>query len=167
MYMAVILSRISSISGERKKICGMNIHTTIAGTMRHALRSVYSLKSTSSHFMSVFSVIFTVIGTNRRWHTVNAIQDSNNVNTTNMASVIYTAPEVDTPEDCIRLSAHKRISSILFYHLSLVVMSSAQRWSLGKGCPPHALTWVHGCGSSVQKGWSAGRPRGIKAREVM
>ena len=64
MYMAVTRSNISSISGRRKKIWGMSIDITMAGTIRHALRSVVLLSNTSSQLASVFSAIFTVIGTN-------------------------------------------------------------------------------------------------------
>lgn len=46
-------------------------------------------------------------------------------------------------------------------------MSSFQWWSLGKGSPFHALTWVQGCAASVQKGCVAGRPNGMNASEVM
>ena len=40
-------------------------------------------------------------------------------------------------------------------------------WSLGKGIPLHAFTCVHGSASHVQKGWSAGRPRGNSTSEVI
>ncbi len=53
------------------------------------------------------------------------------------------------------------------YQRSLVTMSSAQRWSLGKGWPPQAFTCVQGSAGQAQKSWVAGRPRGMSESEVM
>ena len=68
-------------------------------------------------------------------------------------------------EALFMIVSHDLICS--YHHLSRVWMSSAQRWSLGKGWPLQAFTWVQGWGASVQKGWLAGRPRGMNARVVM
>ena len=111
--MPVRRSSNSIMSGILTKMLGMNIDTTIAGTIRHALRSVRSLRSTSSHSTSVFDVIFTVIGTTSRWHTTNDNHESNRVNITNMASVRYTELVSVAPIERAACSVQILISSII------------------------------------------------------
>ena len=115
IYIDVSLSSSIIMSGMRMKIFGMNIHTTIAGTIRHALRRVRSFNSTSSQSVLVFSVIFIVIGTTSRWQTTNASHESNRVNITSKASVIYTDPVSVAPIKRAVCSVQSLILSVISY----------------------------------------------------
>ena len=69
MYMAVARAVTSCTRGVRQNTAGSSCHTTTAGTMRQAARSEWSLKSRSSHSMSVCEANFTASGTSTRRHT--------------------------------------------------------------------------------------------------